>query len=284
MTNSRPLTCVVYHMLKVSSHDCFVKPILETWRFPPYPKTSCSCEQPIIMLALKADIFRGLWRRHGARSARFSVRCHAPFILLYDTKLATNRYAMLRSVRLFTEPVSIFSAWQKRDMFNKFKISHKKFLTYMMTLEDHYRNVPYHNSVHAADVAQSVHVLLSSPALDVSVSRACLLLLHANTKTRPRGQCSPSTVVTVRYEVLGKLTLATAYRTQGPPLPLFARNYRPRSAGMMNGSAPTEPLVGGAKLKTMWSLMRICAAFVDWSVSAATASLPRFSSCAQTEL
>ena len=108
MTNSRPLTCVVYHMLKVSSHDCFVKPILETWRFPPYPKTSCSCEQPIIMLALKADIFRGLWRRHGARSARFSVRCHAPFILLYDTKLATNRYAMLRSVRLFTEPVSIF--------------------------------------------------------------------------------------------------------------------------------------------------------------------------------
>lgn len=39
-----------------------------------------------------------------------------------------------------------------------------------MTLEDHYRTVPYHNNIHAADVLQSVHVLLSSAALDVSIS------------------------------------------------------------------------------------------------------------------
>lgn len=39
----------------------------------------------------------------------------------------------------------------------------------MMTLEDHYHSdVAYHNSLHAADVAQSTHVLLSTPALDVS--------------------------------------------------------------------------------------------------------------------
>lgn len=39
----------------------------------------------------------------------------------------------------------------------------------MMTLEDHYHaDVAYHNSLHAADVAQSTHVLLSTPALDVS--------------------------------------------------------------------------------------------------------------------
>lgn len=38
-----------------------------------------------------------------------------------------------------------------------------------MTLEDHYHtDVAYHNSLHAADVAQSTHVLLSTPALDVS--------------------------------------------------------------------------------------------------------------------
>ena len=38
----------------------------------------------------------------------------------------------------------------------------------MLTLEDHYHiDVPYHNRIHAADVAQSVHVLLLSPALDV---------------------------------------------------------------------------------------------------------------------
>lgn len=39
----------------------------------------------------------------------------------------------------------------------------------MMTLEDHYHSdVAYHNSLHAADVAQSTHILLSTPALDVS--------------------------------------------------------------------------------------------------------------------
>lgn len=38
----------------------------------------------------------------------------------------------------------------------------------MMTLEDHYHSdVAYHNSLHAADVAQSTHILLSTPALDV---------------------------------------------------------------------------------------------------------------------
>lgn len=44
----------------------------------------------------------------------------------------------------------------------------------MMTLEDHYHSdVAYHNSLHAADVAQSTHVLLSTPALDVSSSDLC---------------------------------------------------------------------------------------------------------------
>lgn len=39
-----------------------------------------------------------------------------------------------------------------------------------MTLEDHYHaNVAYHNSLHAADVTQSTHVLLSTPALDVNI-------------------------------------------------------------------------------------------------------------------
>lgn len=38
----------------------------------------------------------------------------------------------------------------------------------MMTLEDHYHaDVAYHNNIHAADVAQSTHVLLSMPALEV---------------------------------------------------------------------------------------------------------------------
>lgn len=39
----------------------------------------------------------------------------------------------------------------------------------MMTLEDHYHaDVAYHNNIHAADVVQSTHVLLSTPALEVN--------------------------------------------------------------------------------------------------------------------
>lgn len=50
-----------------------------------------------------------------------------------------------------------------------FDISSRKLVNYLLTLEAHYLNVPYHNSMHAADVSQAVHVLLLSPALDVSI-------------------------------------------------------------------------------------------------------------------
>jgi cAMP-specific phosphodiesterase 4 len=44
----------------------------------------------------------------------------------------------------------------------------KTLVTLMMTLEDHYlKDVPYHNSLHAADVTQSTNVLLNTPALEV---------------------------------------------------------------------------------------------------------------------
>ena len=52
-----------------------------------------------------------------------------------------------------------------------FKIPTDTFVTFMLTLEGHYHSdVAYHNSLHAADVAQSTHILLSTPALDVSIS------------------------------------------------------------------------------------------------------------------
>ena len=36
-------------------------------------------------------------------------------------------------------------------------------------------DVPYHNSVHGADVTQSTHVLLNSPALEVSAEEKYLI-------------------------------------------------------------------------------------------------------------
>ncbi|KAG9351044.1 hypothetical protein JZ751_024934 [Albula glossodonta] len=60
---------------------------------------------------------------------------------------------------------------QERDLLKTFKIPADTFVTYMMTLEDHYHSdVAYHNSLHAADVAQSTHILLSTPALDAVFS------------------------------------------------------------------------------------------------------------------
>uniref|UniRef100_A0A452ICZ2 Phosphodiesterase n=1 Tax=Gopherus agassizii TaxID=38772 RepID=A0A452ICZ2_9SAUR len=63
--------------------------------------------------------------------------------------------------------VIMYSIFQERDLMKTFCIPADTFITYMMTLEDHYHaDVAYHNNIHAADVVQSTHVLLSTPALE----------------------------------------------------------------------------------------------------------------------
>ncbi|XP_077572769.1 3',5'-cyclic-AMP phosphodiesterase 4C isoform X3 [Stigmatopora nigra] len=63
--------------------------------------------------------------------------------------------------------VIMFSIFQERDLLKTFRIPINTFITFMVTLEDHYRaDVAYHNNIHAADVVQSTHVLLSTPALE----------------------------------------------------------------------------------------------------------------------
>ncbi|XP_010006889.1 PREDICTED: cAMP-specific 3',5'-cyclic phosphodiesterase 4D-like, partial [Chaetura pelagica] len=63
--------------------------------------------------------------------------------------------------------VIMYSIFQERDLMKTFRIPVDTFITYMLTLEDHYHaDVAYHNNLHAADVAQSTHVLLSTPALE----------------------------------------------------------------------------------------------------------------------
>lgn len=60
-----------------------------------------------------------------------------------------------------------YQAFQNRDLLKTFLIPPKTFLTFMMTLEDHYvKDNPFHNSLHAADVTQSTNVLLNTPALE----------------------------------------------------------------------------------------------------------------------
>uniref|UniRef100_A0A2K6AFF9 Phosphodiesterase n=2 Tax=Mandrillus leucophaeus TaxID=9568 RepID=A0A2K6AFF9_MANLE len=61
----------------------------------------------------------------------------------------------------------IFSIFQERDLLKTFQIPADTLATYLLMLEGHYHaDVAYHNSLHAADVAQSTHVLLATPALE----------------------------------------------------------------------------------------------------------------------
>lgn len=67
-----------------------------------------------------------------------------------------------------TKTLRGFLFLQERDLLKTFKIPVDTLITYLMTLEDHYHaDVAYHNNIHAADVVQSTHVLLSTPALEV---------------------------------------------------------------------------------------------------------------------
>ncbi|UYV68149.1 dnc [Cordylochernes scorpioides] len=59
-----------------------------------------------------------------------------------------------------------YSILRDRNLLSAFKISPCTAIHCLMTLEDHYQHVPYHNRTHGADVVQSAHVLLLVPALD----------------------------------------------------------------------------------------------------------------------
>ncbi|RMB93798.1 hypothetical protein DUI87_29790 [Hirundo rustica rustica] len=61
----------------------------------------------------------------------------------------------------------MFTIFQERELVRRFGIPERALLGYARALEQHYHaDVAYHNSLHAADVLQSTHVLLAAPALD----------------------------------------------------------------------------------------------------------------------
>lgn len=60
-----------------------------------------------------------------------------------------------------------YTVFSNRELLKTMMIPPKVFITYMMTVEDHYvKENPFHNSLHAADVTQSTNVLLNTPALE----------------------------------------------------------------------------------------------------------------------
>ncbi|OWK02307.1 hypothetical protein Celaphus_00017966, partial [Cervus elaphus hippelaphus] len=103
---------------------------------------------------------------------RFGVKTEQEDVLAKELEdvnkwgLHVFRIAELSGNRPLT--VIMHTIFQERDLLKTFKIPVDTLITYLMTLEDHYHaDVAYHNNIHAADVVQSTHVLLSTPALEV---------------------------------------------------------------------------------------------------------------------
>ncbi|CAF0826342.1 unnamed protein product [Adineta ricciae] len=81
-----------------------------------------------------------------------------------DWGLDTFRIEELSGQRPLT--AITYRIFQDRLLLKTYAIEPHTLISYLLTLEDHYQQVPYHNKAHGADVCQSMHVLLNASALD----------------------------------------------------------------------------------------------------------------------
>ncbi|XP_070775722.1 3',5'-cyclic-AMP phosphodiesterase 4B-like [Enoplosus armatus] len=107
----------------------------------------------------------------GSTANRFGVKTDQEELLSKDlediNKWGLNIFRVAEHSHNRPLTCIMYTILQERDLMRTFKIPTDTFVTFMLTLEGHYHSdVAYHNSLHAADVAQSTHILLSTPALD----------------------------------------------------------------------------------------------------------------------
>jgi len=76
--------------------------------------------------------------------------------------------------------VVTYTLLRERGLLAEFEIPALPLITYLLHLEHHYKDNPYHNQIHGADVAQSIHVLLSSPSLQVWEDESPVNLVYIN--------------------------------------------------------------------------------------------------------
>ncbi|KAM7538810.1 hypothetical protein Aperf_G00000049059 [Anoplocephala perfoliata] len=76
---------------------------------------------------------------------------------MFDVDALTGQHALT---------VVTYRIFSKRGLFHAFSINPSTFVTYILRLEASYHSSnPYHNHIHAADVIQTVHVLLQAETL-----------------------------------------------------------------------------------------------------------------------
>ena len=77
-----------------------------------------------------------------------------------------------------------YRIFQERSLLRTYGIEPHTLISYLLTLEDHYQQVPYHNKAHGADVCQSMHVLLNASALEVRKPRSLLFRFSSSSFSR----------------------------------------------------------------------------------------------------
>ncbi len=84
-----------------------------------------------------------------------------------------------------------YTIFRDRDLLRVFQIPGRTLVAFIATLEDHYhKSNPFHNNIHAADVTQSINVLLNTRNLEVTSSRNSRRQ-HTNNSSLCSRLCSP---------------------------------------------------------------------------------------------
>jgi cAMP-specific phosphodiesterase 4 len=141
---------------------------------PSDPSTS-GCASPQLSLFNKAKTaamskISGVRRlRHSSHGIppEYGIEC-AKEIAVYMQRLndwGPNIFKIHQLSKNHSLTAVTYTILRERGLIKLFEIHPSVLVTYLLHLEHHYRDNPYHNQIHAADVAQSMHVLISSPAL-----------------------------------------------------------------------------------------------------------------------
>ncbi|KAM6219205.1 3',5'-cyclic-AMP phosphodiesterase 4A [Rhynchocyon petersi] len=146
------------------------KPATQWQQRPPQPPPTVPHFQPMSQISGVKKLMHST-SLNNASIPRFGVKTDQEELLAQELEnlnkwglniFCVSDYAGGRSLSCI-----MYTIFQERDLLKKFRIPVDTMVTYMLTLEDHYHaDVAYHNSLHAADVLQSTHVLLATPALD----------------------------------------------------------------------------------------------------------------------
>ncbi|KAI6211381.1 Phosphodiesterase [Aphelenchoides besseyi] len=105
---------------------------------------------------------------HGGTPPEFGVECSKE-IAVYMNRIndwGLNVFKIHELSKQHALTVVTYTILRERDLLKRFEIAPSILVTYLLNLEHHYKENPYHNQIHGADVAQSINVLISSPALE----------------------------------------------------------------------------------------------------------------------